>query len=559
MLSNGIKSYKQHTPHTHYDAIIIGSGMSGLTCASILAQDGKRVLVLEKHYTAGGFTHIFKRKGYEWDVGLHYVGQVMHPTAMLTYLFDYICDGQLKWADMGDIYDSIFFGKQRFDYYKNQTRFIEHLKELFPAPSDQKAIDQYFKLLNEVNEASNHFFAEKILSPETSAQVREKMRQPFLAFAEKNTYQALKEITQNDKLIGVLTGQYGDYGTTPKESSFAVHALIMGHYLHGGAYPVGGSSQIVKIIADILAKRDSLILVRATVDKVIVENGEAIGVQMIDGKKIFAPLVISSIGIQNSYNHLLPSADQERIPFAQKVSNMKPSTGHLALYVGFKESAQALGLQKSNYWIFPEGQYDHDQNMARYLEDPSQEFPFVFVSFPSAKDPNWESRYPDRATIDIITAAAYDWFAEWEDQKWRKRGDMYEKVKEDFSQRLLEVLFKYEPQLREKVDYYELSTPLSTKVFTNYRVGEMYGVDHTQERFLHDFMRPHTPIKNLFLTGQDITTCGISSALLAGVLTVSAITGKNYQAKIRQQVLQERRNKLQSSPQKKKRRARVRR
>ena len=70
-------SYKQHPVGGPYDAIVIGSGMGGLTAAAMLARHGgKKVLVLERHYTAGGFTHVFRRPGYEWDVGVHYIGRV---------------------------------------------------------------------------------------------------------------------------------------------------------------------------------------------------------------------------------------------------------------------------------------------------------------------------------------------------------------------------------------------------------------------------------------------------------------------------------------------------
>ena len=114
-----------------------------------------------------------------------------------------------------------------------------------------------------------------------------------------------------------------------------------------------------------------------------------------------------------------------------------------------------------------------------------------------------------------------------------KRGNDYEKLKETISKRLLEHLYKHLPHLRGKIDHYELSTPLSTKNFVNYKKGELYGIDHDPNRFNQSFLKPRTEIKNLFLTGQDIVTAGVGGALFAGLITASAVTGKNLLKKIR--------------------------
>src|SRR5210317_349002 len=109
-----IQSYKKNPlQQEKFDTIIIGSGMGGLATAAILAKEGQKVLVLERHYTPGGFTHVFKRKGYEWDVGIHYIGEMQRETSLLKKLFDYITNGELKWADMGDIYDRVIIGDQK--------------------------------------------------------------------------------------------------------------------------------------------------------------------------------------------------------------------------------------------------------------------------------------------------------------------------------------------------------------------------------------------------------------------------------------------------------------
>src|ERR1700740_763010 len=66
-------------PHNDsFDAIVIGSGMGALAFASLMARLRKwRVLVLERHFKIGGFTHTFSRPGgWTWDAGVHYVGEM---------------------------------------------------------------------------------------------------------------------------------------------------------------------------------------------------------------------------------------------------------------------------------------------------------------------------------------------------------------------------------------------------------------------------------------------------------------------------------------------------
>ena len=124
----------------------------------------------------------------------------------------------------------------------------------------------------------------------------------------------------------------------------------------------------------------------------------------------------------------------------------------------------------------------------------------------------------------MITLSDYDWFSKWEGTDWHKRGDDYNSLKEEVSQRLLNVLFKKFPNLKKKVTFYELSTPLSTKHFSNYQKGELYGLDHTFSRFQSD-ISTRGPVKNLFLTGQDVVTCGIGGVLMAGALTSISVLG----------------------------------
>ncbi len=90
------QSYRKHPPRERFDVIVIGSGIGGLSTAALLAKHaGKRVLVLERHYMPGGFTHVFRRRGYEWDVGVHYIGGMGSRKSDSRRLFEHVTDGSV--------------------------------------------------------------------------------------------------------------------------------------------------------------------------------------------------------------------------------------------------------------------------------------------------------------------------------------------------------------------------------------------------------------------------------------------------------------------------------
>ena len=86
-------------------------------------------------------------------------------------------------------------------------------------------------------------------------------------------------------------------------------------------------------------------------------------------------------------------------------------------------------------------------------------------------------------------------------------------------------LYEKVPQTRGQVDYFEVSTPLSTDWFGGYRHGELYGLAHTPQRMKQKWLRPKTDIPGLWLTGQDILTCGVTGAMMAGLLTTLSLVG----------------------------------
>jgi all-trans-retinol 13,14-reductase len=88
-------------------------------------------------------------------------------------------------------------------------------------------------------------------------------------------------------------------------------------------------------------------------------------------------------------------------------------------------------------------------------------------------------------------------------------------------------LYRHVPEAAGAVDTWEVSTPLTTEHFASAPYGGTYGLAHTPARFLSRGLAPITPIRNLFLTGQDVAMCGVTGALAGAFSCASAILRRN--------------------------------
>ena len=138
-----------------YDVVIIGSGLAGLVCGTILSKEGMRVCILEKNEQLGGSLQTFKRGGVTFDTGVHYIGG-LDKGQNLYQLFNYleILD-RLELHKMDEQgFDAILFKDDPEEYlmgmgYENFTRI---LSQKFPL--EQQAIKSY---CNRMKEICNNF------------------------------------------------------------------------------------------------------------------------------------------------------------------------------------------------------------------------------------------------------------------------------------------------------------------------------------------------------------------------------------------------------------------
>ncbi|XP_053318790.1 all-trans-retinol 13,14-reductase [Spea bombifrons] len=524
------------------DAIVIGSGIGGQGAAALLSKAGKRVLVLEQLGKLGGCCHTFNEKGYEFDVGIHYIGQ-MNELSPMRILVDQLTDGQLQWSMMDDPFDVVLLGKpenaRRYNMHKGQQVYTEELIKAFPG--EKKAILNFMKLMKKVSGRVRDMAILKMLPlPLARFLIRTglvKWFSPFFQYADRSVSEVINGLTDNKELRAVLSYIFGTYGVFPDKGSFALHAVLIDHYLRGAWYPTGGASEITYHLVPTIEKAGGVVLSKATVEQILIsKEGKACGVVVKskghDAMNIFAPVIISDAGIFNTYEKLLPPALRSQPEIQKQLGTLRHGPGGFSLFIGIKGTKEELNLPASNYIFMPDT--DLAKLEKRFCDaqpdDAPNYIPMLYISSPSAKDPTHEERCPGKSTLTALTFTPFEWFAEWKDKKVQKRGADYESTKSAFAEAMMETVIKIFPQIGDKIDCYTSGSPLTNQHYLGASKGEFYGADHDISRMDPETTavnRAKTPIKGLYLTGQDIFLCGFAGALNGAVVCASEILGRN--------------------------------
>jgi len=504
------------------DTIIIGSGIGGLSCGAILSKIGKKVLVLEQHYIAGGCTHTFEDKGYEFDTGVHYIGNIEKRKKV----FDLLTEKPIEWDQMGKLengycYDEINIEGKMYYLRSGEYLFLKEIENTFP--DELKNVKRYIQDVKKIASKDMFFLLKVIKWKWLSGFLNLIAGRQFRKYLHMTALEGVQQYTSNKELQAVLLGQFGDYGKLPSKESFFLHCSIVNHYLNGGWFPRGGSSMIAKQLIPTILHSGGRVLVRKKVKQILVNaKKQAYGVEMENGDKIFAKTIISACGIPNTWKRLV---DKQFVPksIKQNIDDLGVSCSFMYVFVGMKCTPETLQLRSSNIWHWPDK--DYDKMMNEFDKYPLIAPMPMFIGFPCAKDSMWNTRYPNKSNAVILTMMKYEHVKQWEKEKQGKRGKDYEDFKQKMGNRILEEgLYHYYPEARKYVDYVEVASPLTFNHYINSLQGEAYGLENYPSRFKTiDWLRPETHIENLFLTGQDICTLGITGALMSGVITTSRI------------------------------------
>ena len=506
---------------THWDAIVIGSGMGGMAAAAALSRLGHKVLLLEQHQTLGGLTHSFSRNGFSWDVGIHYLSGLA-PEDRERDLLDWLSETPMDFVSLGSIYDIVHIGSAEplslSRPYEAQER---DLKDRFP--DQAKAIEAWTHALREGREAMLKIFPTRAM-PEIAGDVLDWWNRRAIAkWCARTTKEVIDDLTDDPELAAVMAAQWGDHGGRPGKASFAMHALISASYLVSGSwYPVGGSAAFAEHIIPTIAKHGGETRAGVRVEGLLFDGDTVVGVRTDDGTEIRANAVISDIGARETIDKLLP-ANCGHQDWINEIRALPASIAHFTLFLGFEGDIEAAGATKANHWFFPTGEAD-----VVWTDAPDGAPPHMTASFGSLKNPAHDPGPRHKHMGQLLVWADWASVNQWADQPPGTRGDDYADFKRRAEDTLMAQFESYFPDLAKLVVYRELATPLSTISFTGHREGAFYGLDVTPERVMCDALRAKTPIPGLFLAGQDVASPGIPGALWGGLLSAASVDPKVF-------------------------------
>lgn len=448
----------------HFDTVIIGAGMSGLSAGVRLAYYEKSVCILERHTTIGGLNSFYRLRKRNYDVGLHAVTNYAEPGTKKGPLSKLLRQLRMKWEDFDlrpQLQSTIAFPGCKMKFTNDFRVFTEEVAAAFP-----KQIDGFRNLLNVID-------THDALNLERSS-----------ASARK----VVSEHISDPMLIDMLFCPLMFYGSaTPHDMDFNQFVIMFNAIFYEGfGRPFEGIRLILRKLVRHFKSLGGQLKLRAGVSEIIQDAGEAKAVILDDGTEITADNVLSSAGAAETMRMVdatLPAAE--------------PIPGDIS----FVESISVMDEQPADL--------NHTDTIVFYNDAPSfhyerPEHPVDLRSGIICSPNNFDYAKPlEDGRIRITALAEPDYWMNLPE-------DEYQQLKLEWNDRIIESAIKHIPDFRKHVVDTDVFTPRTIRRFTGHLNGCVYGAPEK-------FVNGQTPVRNLYLCGTDQGFLGIVGAMLSGI------------------------------------------
>jgi all-trans-retinol 13,14-reductase len=477
---------------TDFDAVIIGSGLGGLSCAAAFARQGFKALVLEHHTKPGGYATTFKRRDFIFDVSLHSTTiEERNGLHNLIPGFPEIKD--VEFVPHPHLYRIIF---PDYDIRVPQKGFDEYIKTLIGHfPEEKEGIQGIFSdmkgLVEDVNKLSRAGGQVNMMTFPRDY--------PLLAKNSNRTWgQMLDDRVKNSKLKAIISGLWGYYGLPPSKLASFYYALPTINYLQqGGYYPVGKSQKISDALVKFIEERGGKVILRKRVDEILVNNHSAYGVKTADGQEFTGKVVVSNANAYDTFHTMMDEGDYLK-DYLKRMDKFSVSLSSFQVFLGLKKDLVGqLGIKDSE--IFYETGYDTEASYQAQLKADMENTGYGLTLY----DNLYQGYSPEgKNTLTIITLQGYDFWKKYEADYFQGRKKAYRKEKERMADILIDKVEEtLLPGLRKTIEVKEIGTPLTNVRYTkNYR-GAIYGWDQTLDNSIPRRLPHKTPINNLYLSG----------------------------------------------------------
>ncbi len=476
--------------NTEYDIVIIGAGLGGLATASLLAQRGKKVMVIDRHNIPGGYATNFHRKGFVFDVSLHSFDGVIEGASSYECIKACGIADKIVFLPHKKLYRFISGDIDLSVMERDIGRYKAQLSKLFP--SEEKNISRLFDEAERAHKnisgflfSSLPFWLKLVLTPFLYHRV--------LRYENHTVHKFFSRYTDNEKLKSVLSAQWTYYGLPPERLAFPYFSYPFIDYLKNGGYSIkGGSQKLSDSLCEVIEAHGGRVVLSSPATKIHVVGKEIVGVTSKKTGFVKAKNVIANI----SPYAVTQLVGENHFPtkFLKKLKYSQVSTSAVQVYIGLDCPLEELGIGKDEYVIFksdnPDLQAQHKDLTSGKLDGNTTGWSLNFFS---NVDPSLAPQ--GKSTLGIFSLLGNE---DWQDMPKAE----YRRKKQALTDLLILKAEALIPGLSKHIEICETGTPKTFTKFTSNPMGCIYGFEQNiHQSGLFRRFRQRYPIRGLYHVG----------------------------------------------------------